>query len=113
MQTTINIEDEVQAALPQVLEKMRDGIAQQVLERSQYVAMEEVSKAVREWALANLVPEIQAQLEAGKDGMLKQAQTISKQLGDALAVAMTAYAEKSLKSSSVVTDIAQKLFRGY
>ena len=45
--------------------------------------------------------------------MLKQAQTISKQLGDALAVAMTAYAEKSLKSSSVVTDIAQKLFRGY
>lgn len=110
---TIDVSAEVQAALPQVLQRMRDNIAEQVGERARYVAMEEVSKAVRDWALENLVPEIKAQLEAGREGMVKQAQTISKQLGDALAEALTEQAAKTLKSSSAVTDIAQKLFRGY
>lgn len=110
---TINVEAEVQAALPQVLQRMRDNIATQVAERARYVAMEEVSNAVREWAIENLVPEIKAQLEAGRDGMLKQAQTIAKQLGDALGEALTTQATKTLASSSTVNDIAQKLFRGY
>ena len=109
----IDIEREVQSAMPALLVQVRERLTQRLLGVAEDTAMQEVRKAVQEWAVANLVPEIKAQLEAGKDGMIKQAQTISQQLGEALGEAMAGQASKSLASSHVVTDIAQKLFRGY
>jgi hypothetical protein len=109
----IDIEAEVQSALPQVLSKMREQIAERVASRVEYTALEEVSKAAREWAIANLVPEINAQLEAGKAGMVAMAAEIAQSLGKALGEAMQAQAKKTLESSHTVKDIAEKLFRGY
>jgi len=109
----IDINAEVQSALPAVLENARKMLASRMLQEAEAVALGEVRKAVQEWATATLVPEIRAQLEAGKDGMLKQAATIGEQLANALGKALTENAEKSLASSYVVKDIAEKLFRGY
>jgi hypothetical protein len=109
----IDIDREVQSAMPAVLERMRENLITRMSNEAERVAMDEVRKAVNEWALATLVPEIKAQLEAGKESMLKQAGTIAQQLGDALGAALTAQAEKTLAQSHAVSDIAQKLFRGY
>lgn len=110
---TIDINAEVQSALPAVLEKMRERIADRIGTVAEQTAMEEVRKAVQEWAITTLVPEVKAQLDAGKAGMVKQAQAIAQQIGVALGQAMSAQAEKSLASGHVVKDIAEKMFRGY
>lgn len=110
---TIDIDKEVQSALPAVLAQLRERLTNRISTLAEAAAMEEVRKAVQEWTTANLIPEIKAQLDAGKDGMVAQANAIAKQLGEALGEAMAGQASKSLASSHVVTDIAQKLFRGY
>lgn len=109
----IDINKEVQSALPAVLEQLRANIAERMLQEAQQVALGEVRKAVQEWAVATLVPEIKAQLAAGKDGFIAKAAEIAKSLGDELGKALHANAAKSLASSHVVKDIAEKMFRGY
>lgn len=109
----IDINKEVQSALPAVLAKLRENLAERLLQEAQGVAFNEVRKAVQEWAVATLIPEIKAQLEAGKDNYIAKAAEIAKSLGDELGKALTQNAEKSLSSSHVVQGIAEKLFRGY
>lgn len=109
----IDINKEVQSALPAVLAKLRENIAERLQQEAQNVALTEVRKAVQEWANATLVPEIRAQLEAGREGFIAKAAEIAKSLGDELGKAMAANAAKGLASSHVVKDIAEKMFRGY
>lgn len=112
-ENTIDIAKEVQSAMPAMLERMRSNIMERVTREAESVAISEVREAVKEWALKNIIPEINAQLEAGKAGMIAQAETIAKQLADALGEALTAQATKTLQSSHAVQDIAGRLFRGY
>lgn len=110
---TIDINAHVQSALPAVLANLRERLDSRVAAEAESVALDEVRKAVREWATATLVPEVKAQLEAGKDGMLASAQTIAKGIADALGTTLAEAAVKNLKSSYTVSEIAKKLFNGY
>lgn len=109
----IDINAEVQSALPAVLERMRSELADRIAREAQTVAIDEVRKAAQEWALAVLVPEIKAQLEAGKSGMLKQAANIGESLGDEIGKALTAQALKALSQGYNVRAVAEALFKGY
>lgn len=111
--TQIDVDAEVRAALPAVMEKLRESIKERVYIEAQNVALEEVRKATREWAVAALVPEVLAQLEAGKRGMVEQAETISNGIATALGEALLAQMRKTLESSYTAKEIAEKLFRGY
>jgi hypothetical protein len=111
--TTVDINEEVQSALPAVLAKLRENIAERVGREAENVALEEVRKATREWAAAVLVPEIKAQLEAGKQGFVTQAAAISNGIANELGKAMLAQVTKTLESGYTCKDIAEKLFRGY
>lgn len=109
----IDINSEVQSALPGVLEKMRQSIASRVEREAESVAMDEIRKAVREWTTAALVPEVIAQLDAGKSSIAESAAGVAKGIGKALEEAMVEQAKKALASSYMTNEIAEKLFRGY
>jgi hypothetical protein len=110
---SIDIDAHVQSALPAVIESLRERLTERVAREAESVALEEVRKAVREWAIATLVPEVKAQLEAGQAGMLKVAQDIAKGVGEAFGESLAEAAKKSMGSPHNVSEIAQKLFRGY
>lgn len=113
MNETIDLNAELQSALPAVLAKMRENIIDKMSREAESVAMDAVRVAVREWTVAELVPEIRAQLDAGKSGMVTQASTIAESLGKAIGEALAGQAKKTLAEGYVVKDIAEKLFRGY
>ncbi len=110
---TIDIHAEIQSALPAVFARMRGELADRIAAEAQSVALDEVRKAAREWATTVLVPEVRAQFEAGKQGMLDQAAVIGKGLAEAISAALMAQATKSLDSSYNVKSICETLFKGY
>ena len=113
MSEMFDISAEVKSAIPAVLEKMRQNIIDKMVAEAESVAMAVVREEVRKWAIEELAPEVRAQLDAGKEGLVAQAATIAETLGKAIGASLQESAEKSLASGYVVKEIAEKLFRGY
>lgn len=108
-----NLARETQSMIPEIMRRLRDDH----LDRISRSCLEEVTRvatvAARDWATTQLVPEMKAQLEASKDGMISAAAKFADDLSSALAAAMVEQATKSLSSSHLIKDIAEKIFRGY
>lgn len=109
----MDINEEIKSAMPELMERIKRDTLEQIERQAVAAATQVAVKAAAEWALENLVPEIKAQLEAGKSDMVVAAKKTSQQIGDALADALTAQVVKTLSSSHTVSSIAQNLFRGY
>lgn len=109
----MNIEEEVASAMPAILERIKRDALDRMQQRCVDVAIEEATKAARDWSIENLVPEIRAQLQAGKAGMVEQAAKISKEIGEKVGEALAAKAAKTLTESYNTQKIVEALFRGY
>ena len=106
----ININEEMQSMLPAVLARMRTELTDRIAREAENAAVDEVRKAAKEWALAVLVPEMKAQLEAGKDGFVAAATETAKALSQTITDALVENAKKNLQSSWNVQELAKKLF---
>jgi vacuolar-type H+-ATPase subunit E/Vma4 len=109
----INIEEEVKSAIPEVMNRMRQNIIDKITREAEVVALEAIRNAVREWVKEELIPEVRAQLDAGKAGLIAQSATIADSLSKAIGEALVENARKSLATGYTVKDIAERLFRGY
>ncbi|UOF76769.1 hypothetical protein [Caudoviricetes sp.] len=109
----INIDEEIQSAMPAIMDKMRENILDKMAKEAEIIALESIRRAVKEWVIEELVPEVRAQLDAGKAGLVAQSATIADSLGKAIGEALVNNAQKSLASGYTAKDIAERLFRGY
>jgi len=107
------LEREIASAMPAVLARMKQDVLDRVSRECANVATEEAMKATREWVLAEIVPEIRAQLEAGKPALVAKSAGIASDLGDALGKALVEQATKSLANTYTVKAIAEAMFKGY
>lgn len=109
----MDIEQEVKSAMPAVMERIKREAIQRIEREALNAATEVALQAAKEWAIEHLVPEVKAQMEAGKAGMVAAAEQAAKGIGDALSKAMIEQATKTLASSHSLNSVAEKLFRGY
>lgn len=108
-----DVDAEVRSALPAVMAKVRENLIDRMTATAEQTAMHEIQKAVQAWAVEQLVPEVKAQLDSGKAGMVAKASEIARALADQLGEAISANAAKTLTNSHCVREICEKLFRGY
>lgn len=108
-----DVDAEVRSALPAVMAKVRENLIGRMTATAEQTAIQEIQKAVQSWAVDQLVPEVKAQLDAGKAGMIVKAAEIARTLADQLGEAISANAAKTLANSHAVREITEKLFRGY
>lgn len=109
----MDINAEIQSAMPAVMERIKRDTLERIEREAVNAATQAAIEAAKQWAIENLVPELKAQLEAGKAGMIESAKKSAAAIGDALGEALTAQVVKTLGSSHTVSSIAQSLFRGY
>ena len=109
----MNIDEEIKSAMPAVMERIKRDTLKRIERDAATAATAIAVQAAKDWALENLVPEIKAQLEAGKAGMLESAKKTSSAIGDALGDALVAQVVKTLSTSHTTSSIAASLFRGY
>lgn len=109
----MNISEEIKSAMPAVMERIKRDTLNNIERAAVQAATEVAVQAAKDWAIEHLVPEIKAQLEAGKSSMVVAAQDATKQIGAALTDALVANVTKTLTSSHSIKSIADVMFRGY
>lgn len=109
----MDIDQEIKSAMPAVMERVKREALERIEREAVNAATEVAVKAARDWAVENIVPEIRAQLEAGKLGMVSAAEKTADAIGEALKTALVAQATKACAQTHTLNDIVQKLFRGY
>lgn len=109
----MDITKEVESAIPELMQRIKADALKEIERRAVAEATDAAVRAAREWAVDVLAPEIKAQLEAGKEGMVAAARDAAKKIGDAFGDALAEHAEKALKNSYTTKQIAELMFRGY
>ncbi len=104
------IELEIKSAMPAVMARVKAEALDQMERQALNIAVQVASDEARKWAVEVLAPEIRAQLEAGKEGMLSKAQDIAGQLADGIGDALVAEMKKHLSQSWNVKKISDALF---
>jgi hypothetical protein len=99
MLTQDQITEAVQDALPSVLAGLKKQIQEQALYSAQNTMVTEVNKAVTQWIVDNLVPEIHSTLAQSKDGLIAMVPKIAEGITDALAKSMNEAISKKLENS--------------
>lgn len=106
----MDIGAEIQSAVPSLMARIK----QEALDRIEREAVNEATRVAvdvaRQWAIENLAPEIKAQLEAGKAGMVAAAHQAAEGIGEAVKDALIASATKQLQSSWNVKKVVDGLF---
>ncbi len=105
-----SLDEQLRSAMPAVMERIKRETLQAVETRAIQAASEVAVNAAREWAVENLVPEIKAQLEAGKAGMVASAEGIASRLSAAIGDALVAQATEKLSNSWNVRKVSEALF---
>ncbi len=109
----MDINQEIQSAMPAVMERIKRETLQRIERDAVEAATQVAVQAAKEWAVENLVPEIKAQLEAGKSSIFVAAKEASEAIGQALGKAMAEQVGKSIANTHTLGEIVQKMFRGY
>lgn len=100
---------ELQSAIPSIMARVRREAEQQIERECLAAVMRGATAEAEKWASEVLAPEIRAQLDAGKQGMLASADDIAKQMTDALAAALVAQVTKNLSQSWNVRKAVEAL----
>lgn len=103
------VSDEIQSAIPAIMARVRREAEQQIERECVRTVMSVATDTAQKWAAEVLAPEIRAQLDAGKQGMLARADDIAKQMTDALAAALVAQVTKNLSQSWNVRKAVEAL----
>lgn len=106
----MDVNKEVQSAIPAIMKKVKEEALDRIQREALQVVIQESNKAARDWAIEVLVPEVRAQLEAGKQGMIAKAEEISKSLAEEVGKALVEQAIRNMKNSWTVKDVASKIF---
>ena len=106
----MNIEQEVQSAMPEILSRIKSEAISRIEREAVNEATAVCVAAAKQWALDVLVPEIKAQLEAGKGGMVKAASEAADGIGEAVKEALIKQATERMASSWNVKALSQSLF---
>jgi predicted dinucleotide-utilizing enzyme len=107
------IEEQIKSAIPELMARVRKQALESIERQAAKAATDIAVEAAKEWATEHLVPEIVAQLNAGKDGFVSAANEAAKRIGAALTDALVESATKTLSNSYTVREIAEKVFKGY
>jgi prophage antirepressor-like protein len=100
---------DVQSAIPAIMARVRREAEQQIERECLATIMRAANEEAQKWATDVLAPEIRAQLDAGKQGMLARADDIAKQMTDALAEALVAQVTKTMSQSWNVRKVVEAL----
>lgn len=107
----MDIDEELKSAIPAMMDRVKRDLIARIELQAAEVAMNEARKAAQEWAAEVLVPELRAQLEAGKAGMIAAAKRCAERVGDELANALVEQAKKNLTKSWTMSNVAKELFQ--
>lgn len=99
MLTQEQINEAVSGAMPDILAGLRKEIAETAIYQAKQTANAAVSKAVSDWVVENLVPEILKTLTDNKDGLLAMAPTLAHNMTTAMSVAFLDSITKKLETS--------------
>lgn len=99
MLTQEQINEAVTGAMPDILAGLRKEIAETAIYQAKQTAQQAVGKAVSDWIIENLVPEVIKTLADNKDGLVALAPTLAQNMTAAMSEAFTASITKKLESS--------------
>lgn len=106
----MNVEEELKSAMPEVMARIKAEAISRIEREAVAVATNVAVEAAKSWAIENLVPEIKAQLEASKGGMIQAAQDAAQGIGKAISDALVTSATERLKSSWNTKKVVEGLF---
>ena len=106
----MNIEKEVQSAMPEILARIKSEAISRIEREAVNEATAVCVAAAKQWAIDVLVPEIKAQLEAGKGGMVLSASEAADGIGEAVKTALIKQATEKLASSWNVRKLTEAIF---
>ncbi len=110
---SFDVNEAVKSAIPQMVADMKERLAKNINSHAERVAVEECTKAVKQWVQEQMVPEIIAQLNVNKQDMIDKAKAVANVIGDGFAAMLKLKIEENLKSGYNVNDIVSKLLKGY
>jgi hypothetical protein len=97
--TQEQISQAVASAMPDVLAGLRKEIAESALAHAKAAAHDAVRKAVGEWVVAELIPDINKALIESKAGLTAFAPKLAEELTGALSAACAETLKKKLENS--------------
>lgn len=91
---------------------VRDKMISQIIQEHRWEIGGEVAKAVNEFVIAEILPDVKNYLAGEKSVILEVAINGARQIGNELAKQMVESAAKSLKGSGM-RSVLETIFRGY
>lgn len=104
------LQDEITSAMPAVMERIKAETLNRMEREGIEIMVSTARKAAEQWAIDNLVPEIKAQLDAGKSGMVAKASEISANISDEIGKALVKAVTEKLGQSWNVRKLTDALF---
>lgn len=113
MNTTDQVTQQIESAIPALMQRIKEETLARIEREAVAAATAIAVETARKWTEENLVPEIAAQLNAGKAGFVAAAESAAQKISDELTEAMLVQVRKSFSNSYTVKQIAETMFKGY
>lgn len=104
------LQDEIASAMPAVMDRIKAETLNRIEREGIEIMVATARKTAEQWAIDNLVPEIKAQLDAGKSGMVAKAAEISANISDEIGKALVKAVQEKLTQSWNVRKLSEALF---
>lgn len=104
------LQHDIESAMPAVMARIKAETLSRIEREGVEIMVATARKAAEQWAIDNLVPEIKAQLDAGKAGMVAKASDISASISDEIGKALVKTVTEKLSQSWNVRKVTEALF---
>ena len=104
------LQEQIESAMPAVMARIKAETLTRIEREGVEIMVATARKAAEQWAIENLVPEIKAQLDAGKSGMVAKAAEISANISEEIGKALVKAVQEKLKQSWNVSKLTDALF---
>lgn len=109
--TKEQIDSVVTSAMPDVLAALRKEFQEQALYTARSTLNDEVRKAVQDWVVTEIIPEIRTALAESKAGIVATVPQLAETLVTVLGTALGEQLKKNLEQSYNRTKIMEALFK--
>ena len=104
------LQEQIESAMPAVMARIKQETLTRIEREGVEIMVATARKAAEQWAIDNLVPEIKAQLDAGKAGMVAKASEISGNITDEIGKALVKSVTEKLSQSWNVRKLTEAIF---
>lgn len=104
------LQHDIESAMPAVMARIKAETLSRIEREGVEIMVATARKAAEQWAIDNLVPEIKAQLDAGKASMVAKASDISASISDEIGKALVKTVTEKLSQSWNVRKVTEALF---